>query len=149
MRKTKHNIISTIASIALLILFTSTAWAGQPEDDIFIVKTTSLSMDEVVTAVKAFSKKKKWVFLAADKVKKGEVILVKFCVKAAGKLAFKAGYKVSALFPCGSMGVYKNNGKTEISLLNPKYMNILYPNPNLKAAGDLVAPLFKELMDTL
>ncbi len=47
------------------------------------------------------------------------------------------------------MGVYKNNGKTEISLLNPKYMNILYPNADLKAAADVVAPLYKELMDTL
>jgi len=78
----KNIIISTIASIALSILTINSAWsAGQPENEIFIVKSTKLSMDEVVAAVKSFSKKKKWVFLGADKVKKGEVILVKFCVK--------------------------------------------------------------------
>lgn len=149
MKKTGIYALSLMASVAITTLTTGLAWSGEKANDIFVIKTTSLSMDEVVDKVKAFSKKKKWVFLGADKVKKGEVILVKFCIKEAGKLAFKAGYKVSALLPCGSMGVYKNKGKTEISLLNPKYMTMLYPDPNLQAAVDVVTPLLNELMDTL
>ncbi len=149
MNKIGKYVLALVASIAITTFATGTAWSAEKDNDIFIVKTTKLSMDEVVNAVKAYSKKKKWVFLGADKVKKGEVILVKFCVKEAGKLAFKAGFKVSAFFPCGSMGLYKENGVTTISMLDPKYMTILYPDPNLQAAVDVVTPLFKELMDTL
>ncbi len=149
MKKTGKHILAVVASLAITILAGNTAWSDESSNDIFILKTTSRSMTEVVSAVKSFAKKQKWVYLGDFKIKKGKVILVKFCVKAAGKKAWGAGLKVSAMLPCGSMGVYQKEGKTEISLLNPTYMNILYPNPNLKAAADLLAPLYKEMMETI
>jgi hypothetical protein len=63
----KNIIISTIASIALSFIAINAAWSEQPKNEIFIVKSTKLSMDEVVSAVKSFAKKKKWVYLGAEK----------------------------------------------------------------------------------
>ena len=128
-----------------LFSINNSVMAAAASKDLFMISTTSKSMDEVVSAVKSHVKKKKWVYLGDFKVKKGQVILVKFCIKTAEKIAWKAGLKVSAMLPCGNMGIYQKNGKTEISLLNPSYMNTLYPNANLKAAGELLIPLYKEM----
>lgn len=106
-------------------------------------------MTEVVSTLKSYAKEKKWIYLGDFKVKKGQVILVKFCIKSVGKTVFKAGLKVSAMLPCGNVGVYQKNGKTEISLLNPNYMHTLYPDPNLKAAADLLMPIYVEMMATI
>jgi hypothetical protein len=118
-------------------------------EDVFLIKSSSKSMDDVVSSVKKYIKEKKWVYIGNFKVKKGQVILVKFCVKAAGKLAWKAGLKVSAMLPCGNLGVYQNKGKTEVSLLSPYYMTSLYPNDNLTAAADLLMPMYKEMLSTI
>jgi len=133
--------------VILGILFgNNTAWSSDLPKNLFMINTTNKSMGEVVTAVKSFVKVKKWVYLGDFKVKKGKVILIKFCVKAAGKKAWKVGLHVSAMLPCGNMGVYQRDGKTEISLLNPNYMTTLYPNENLKQAVNLLLPLYKEMM---
>lgn len=106
-------------------------------------------MAEVVDSVKSFVNKKHWIYLGDFKVKNGQVILVKFCVKSAGRLAWKAGLKVSAMLPCGNMGVYRKNGLTEISLLKPNYMTVLYPDSNLQSAANLLTPLYKKMMSTI
>lgn len=149
MRQTGKHILAITASISLAILINTNAWSSDSSSDTFILKSTSRSMSDVVNSVKAFSKQKHWVYLGDFKVKKGKVILVKFCVKAAGKKAWKAGLKVSAMLPCGSMGVYQKDGKTEISLLNPNFMNKLYPNQNLKDAANLLTPLYTEMMTAI
>ncbi|MFV1982729.1 MAG: DUF302 domain-containing protein, partial [Thiohalomonadales bacterium] len=118
-------------------------------NDVFLIKSSSKSMTEVVESVKSYVQEKKWVYLGDFKVKKGQVYLVKFCVKAAGKLAWKAGLKVSAMLPCGNIGIYQNKGKTEVSMLTPYYMTSLYPNDNLKAAADLLMPMYKDLLTTV
>jgi len=144
----KHSIKNILAiTISMITLFAinNSTLAAEASKDIFMISTTSKSMDEVVSAVKSHVKKKKWVYLGDFKVKKGQVILVKFCIKSAGKIAWKAGLKVSAMLPCGNMGIYQKDGKTEISVLNPNYMNTLYPDANLKAAGELLIPLYKEM----
>jgi len=144
----KH-ILALVMSTSLSFVYSSSSWASEASESIFMLKSTERSMAEVVTAVKTFAKHKGWIYLGDFKVKKGQVILVKFCVKAAGKKAWKAGLKVSAMLPCGNMGIYQKNGKTEISILNPDYMNTLYPNPNLKAAGELLLPQYHEMLEAI
>ncbi len=143
------NILAFTSLVSITLVTANFAWSDSSSNDIFIIKTTSKSMTDVVSSIKKYSKEKKWVYLGDNKVKKGTVILVKICIKQAGKIAFKAGLKISALVPCGNVGVYKKGKLTEISLLNPQYMNILYPDPNLKAAADIAEPLFREMMKTI
>ncbi len=148
MKLTLEQILGFWLFALATVLATHPAMAAD-DNPVFIVKQTTRSVNDVVTAVKAFAKQKKWVYLGDFKVKKGQVVLVKFCVRAAGKKAWKAGLKVSAFLPCGNMGVYKKDGKTEISLLNPDYMTRLYPNPNLKEAVAILAPMYKEMMQAI
>jgi len=138
-----------LVMIVGILFVNNIAWSNDLPKNLFMINTTNKSMSDVVTAVKDFANVKKWVYLGDFKVKKGKVILIKFCVKAAGKKAWKAGLHVSALLPCGNMGVYQRDGKTEISLLNPNYMTTLYPNENLKQAVNLLLPLYKEMMITI
>jgi len=153
MKKASNLVLNIVATISFGFLLNNTAWSSEDSNknshDIFMITTTDRSISEVVSAVKLFTKQQKWIYLGDFKVKKGQVILVKFCIKAAGKKAWKAGLKVSAMLPCGNMGIYKNNGKTEISILNPHYMNILYPDSNLKAAGDLLLPQYQEMLTAI
>ncbi len=146
MKRSGKQLLAILLSLLMTTLLSNTAWSAQAPKDLFMLGTSSKSMSAVVNAVKFFVDEENWVYLGDFKIKKGKVILVKFCVKAAGKKAWKAGLKVSAMLPCGNMGVYRKNGRTEISLLNPYYMNTLYPNPNLKAAADLLMPLYKKMM---
>ncbi len=146
MKRSGKQLLAMLLSLLMITLLSNTAWSAPAPKDLFMLGTSSKSMSEVVNAVKFFVDEENWVYLGDFKVKKGKVILVKFCVKAAGKKAWKAGLKVSAMLPCGNMGVYRKNGRTEISLLNPYYMNTLYPNPDLKAAADLLMPLYKKMM---
>lgn len=149
MKRSGKRVLAILTSLLMTMFFSNAAWSAAAPRDLFMLSQSSKSMAEVVSAVKFFVDEENWVYLGDFKVKKGNVILVKFCVKAAGKKAWKAGLKVSAMLPCGNMGVYRKNGKTEISLLNPYYMNALYPNPDLKAAADLLMPLYKEMMTSV
>lgn len=38
---------------------------------------------------------------------------------------------------------------TEISLLHPRYMNVLYPDPALEQAAAVAEPLLIEMLDTV
>ncbi len=149
MKYLKRHIISTLTLLLMAVALSSAAWSADTSKDIFILKTTTKTMPQVITAVKAFTKAKGIIYLGDYEVRGGQVILVKFCVPSAGIEAWKAGLKISAMLPCGNMAVYKKDGKTEISLLNPSYMNTLYPNPHVKKAGEMLVPLYKELMTTI
>ena len=76
-------------------------------------------------------------------------MFVKFCVPALAKDIFAAGDHIAALLPCGSMAVYEKNGKTQISMLHPDYMNALYPDPNLARAAEKGLPMFQALLDAV
>jgi len=149
MKRLTKQLLAIFVSLLMAMFVNSATWAAEPLKNVFMLNTTSKSMGEVVKAVKSFAKKKHWVYLGDYKVKNDKVILVNFCVKEAGKIAWRAGLKVSAMLPCGNMGVYKKDGVTEISLLNPYYMTTLYPDLDLETAADLLMPLYKEMMVTI
>jgi hypothetical protein len=46
-------------------------------DQMFLVRSTAKAPEAVVAAVKAYAEGKKWQYLGADKVKQGQVTLVK------------------------------------------------------------------------
>lgn len=51
------------------------------------------------------------------------------------------------MLPCGNFGVYKNDGKTEISMLHPKYMRMLVPGDEVAKASAVAEPIFIEMLD--
>lgn len=117
--------------------------------DMISVTPTAKTPAAVVEAVKAYSAEKKWIYFADGKVKNGEVTLVKVCIPAAGKDLFAAGLKASVLGPCGNLSIYVEAGKTEVALLNPMYMNEIYPNEHVKKAGEEAAPLLRAMVDSV
>jgi len=124
---------------------------AKKNDDLIIVRQTAKTPEAVVESIKAYAEEKKWVYLGANKVKpsQGEVTFIKICVPSVGKLLWPLGLKLSAMLPCGNLGVYQKDGTTEISMLHPRYMQLIYPNPDVEKASALAAPLFTDLLDTV
>lgn len=122
------------------------AAAGEP-NEMFLIRDTPKSPDDVVAAIKAHVAKKDWVYVNDAKLK--GVVFVKFCVPELARDVFAAGDFVAALLPCGSMAVYPKGGQTQVSMLHPAYMNAIYPDPNLKRAAEKGLPMFTGLMDAI
>lgn len=40
-----------------------------------------------------------------------------------------------------------NDGGTKLAMLHPKFMTVLYPDPNLERAVQTVTPLFETMLD--
>lgn len=137
-----------LAVVAGILAFTVGAAASDP-NDIFILRTTSKTPGEVVAAIKLFSEQRKWQYLGESKVKNGEVTLVKFCIPAIGQLIWPAGLQLSALLPCGNVGIYEKGLDTEISVLHPRYMNKLYPSAAMERASAATQPLLIEMLDAV
>jgi hypothetical protein len=129
-------------------LYGSTARTAE-RDDMFLVRSTTKTPEAVVEAVKAYSEQRKWLYLGANKVKQGEVTLVKICIPEVGQLIWPVGLNLSARLPCGNLGVYQKDGKTEISLLHPRYMQVLYPHPAVEKASATAYPLLTEMLDAV
>ena len=130
-------------------LIFSSAINAANTDKLFIIRATQKPPADVVAAIKAYAQGKKWVYLGDNKIKNGEVTLVKICIPAVGKYVWAAGMEYSAMLPCGNFSLYMKGGATQISLLDPGFMNILHPDPNLKKLGDETRPLFKAMLDAV
>lgn len=144
----KRIAIGLLASGALTLTpALSGAQAPSPGEGMLIVKSTARTPDEVVAAIEAYAKGMKWQFVEATQVKNGEVTLVKVCIPAVGKILWPLGLRVSAMLPCGNVGVYSQKGTTEISMLHPSYMQIIYPNPTVEKAVGVATPLMMDMLD--
>lgn len=118
--------------------------------DLFLLRSTDKSPDAVVEAIQAYAEARKWPYLGADKVKQGQVTLVKICIPEVGQQLWPVGLHISAMLPCGNLGVYrKEDGKTGISLLHPRYMQLLYPDPAVAKASATAEPLLIGMLDAL
>ena len=113
------------------------------------MRSTTKTPEGVVDAVKKYSEEKKWQYLGANKVKQGQVILVKICIPEVGQQIWPVGLNLSAMLPCGNIGVYQKNDTTEISLLHPRYMHVLYPDPKIEKASAIAEPLLMDMLDTV
>lgn len=139
---------SPTAAVAILLAFTAPAVA-EDSTEIFILRATEKAPEAVVAAVRSYAEEKQWRYIGDDKVKQGEVILVKICIPEVGRAVWPAGLKLSALLPCGNLGVYEIGSQTEISLLHPRYMEVLYPDPATKEATGIALPLLLEMLDAV
>jgi hypothetical protein len=119
-----------------------------PGADMILVRDSAKSPAEVVEAIKSYAEQKKWQYLGASKVKNGEVTLVKVCIPQVGQILWPVGPQISAMLPCGNIGVYQKQGKTEVSMLHPAYMQVLYPRPEVEKAVQVATPLLSDLLDT-
>jgi hypothetical protein len=140
--------LKAIVPCAILLALTAVAQAGNP-NDIFIVRATSKTPDATVAAIKSYSEQKKWQYVGDSKVKNGEVRLVKICLPEVGNLIWPVGLQLSALLPCGNVGIYQKGGVTEISVLHPRYLHVLYPHPATDAASAVAEPLLTEMLDAV
>lgn len=131
---------------ALGMLAGSGAQAAQPSD-MFIVRSTSKSVNGVVKAVKAYTHEHKWILLDTNKILKGKVVLLKVCIPAIGKKIFPQGLYLSAMLPCGNFGVYSHKGKTEVSMLKAEYMHALVPTPAMAKVSNELEPMLEELLN--
>lgn len=147
--------VSTLAPLALAVLgmlaACSTPMSSQtptPNAN-FMLRTSTKSPDAVVFDIKSYVLERKWLYLAEFKLKNGEVTVVKLCVPSASKDIWAAGLHVSALLPCGHIGVYREGGATRLAMLDPRFMNRLNPDPNLEKAGNELLPQLTALLDTV
>jgi hypothetical protein len=53
------------------------------------------------------------------------------------------------MLPCGNIGVYKAGDLTEVSVLHPRYLSILYPDPAVERASEVGAPLLTDMLDSV
>jgi hypothetical protein len=125
--------------------------AASVSNDLILVRSTEKSPEAVVESIKTYAEGKKWAYLGASKVKppQGEIIFVKVCVPEVGKLIWPLGLKFSAMLPCGNLGIYQNLGKTEISMLHPRYMQVLFPDPEFEKASAVAVPLLTDMLEAV
>ena len=140
-----------IAMLSVLLAFAVAAPAAgagpQPGPGMIVTRDTARSVDEVADALKIYSAEHQWQLVGDAKVKNGEVRIVKVCIPAVGKALWPAGLQMSALLPCGNIGIYRKGGKTEISMLHPAYMEVLYPSAEVKKAVKVATPLLMDMLD--
>lgn len=115
--------------------------------NMILVRQTSKTPDQAVDAIKSYAEANKWVYLGANKVKQGEVTLVKVCIPAVGAVVWTVGLELGALLPCGNLAVYQKAGRTEISMLDPRYMSIVVSHPEVTRASAMAGPLLTQMLD--
>jgi hypothetical protein len=132
---------------AACALFAWQAAPAQTPSGYFMLRSTAKAPEAVVAEVKSYVLERKWLYLAEFKVRSGQVTVVKLCVTGMGDQIWAAGMHVAAFMPCGHLGVYREGGVTRLSMLDPRFMNALNPDPNLQRVGDQLYPLFARLLD--
>ena len=144
-------IIRTVCSLVVGAMLAAASTAGIAQASgpgkNFVIRATAKTPDAVVFDIKSYVLDRKWLYLAEFKVKNNEVTIVKLCVPSAASDIWAAGLHVSALLPCGHIGVYREGGMTRLSMLDPRFMHLLNPDPNLKKAGDDLYPVLTQMLD--
>lgn len=135
-------------SLAPGLGLTATASPSKP-GDMFWVRKTQSSPEQVVAAVKTYTEANKWLYLAEFKIRGGQVTAVKICYPAIAGDLFAAGPHVAAMMPCGNIAVYADQGRTTISMLHPKFMSILAPGERMEKAVREVTPLFEKMLEAV
>lgn len=140
------NVKQSLILGVLLLGATTLAQASKPSH-MFIIKDTAKSPDAVVASIKSYAKMHKWLFISATKVRKGTVTLAKVCIPKIGKHVWPQGLYLSALLPCGNFGIYKEKGKTQVSMLSADYLYKLEPTKAMKKVSEMAEPMLKGLME--
>ena len=118
-------------------------------DSPIVTRATDAAPDAVVDRIKSYAADRKWAFLGANKVKNGEITMVKVCIPAVGAALWSVNMQLTALLPCGNLSIYGANGKTEIAMLHPSYMHRLHPTPETEKAADMATPELMAMLDAV
>ena len=144
-----HKIaLKLVAAVTVAANLITPLHAGAP-GDMFWVRASKKSPEELVGAIKAYTEANKWLYLAEFKIKGGQVTAVKICYPAIAADIFAAGLHVAAMMPCGNLAVYVDGGQTTVSMLNPKFMSVLAPHERMEKAVRDVTPLFQQMLETI
>lgn len=143
--------LTSIIAAGVIGLSASLAGASE-EGGMFIRHEVSQSPENAAASIEAYVKKHDdWLYLATFPLKGGAVTAVKVCYLPLGKDIFAAGMHVAAMMPCGHLAFYEEDGKTQLSMLDLKFMTTLNPDPNLERAVEKGRPAFaamlKEVLD--
>lgn len=136
-----------LSSLALALPLLASAAPPAPGPGMILTRPTAKAPDAVVEAVKSYAESRKWLYLGATKAKNGEVTMVKVCIPQVGQVLWPLGLQLSAMLPCGNLGIYQSKGQTEISMLHPGYMQVLYPDPAVEKAVGIATPLLTGMLD--
>lgn len=144
------TILLTCLVCCLLLgpLYRPVVHSAEPQD-MFLLRSTEKTPEAVVEAVKAYAAAKQWQYLGANKVKQGQVTLVKICIPEVGQQLWPVGLHLRAMLPCGNLGVSQKEGTTEIALLHARYMQVLSPHPAVEKASATAHPLLTEMLDAV
>ena len=124
--------------------------AGSLESEsVIVVRSTTASPDEVVNRLKTYSTDKKWAFLGANKVKNGEITMVKVCIPAVGAALWQVNMQLTALLPCGNVSIYSAGGKTEVAMLHPSYMHAIMHSAETEKAAGIAAPELTAMLEAV
>jgi hypothetical protein len=139
---------------SLLLAGFLTAFAYTPvatsDDGIFIVRDTTDSPAALAARIRDYAEgHDDWLFLSEYPLKGGEVTILKICYPPIGPDFFQADMKVSAMLPCGNIAIYEEGERTRMSLLHPRFMNELYPDPNLEKVAEKALPAFEAMLDAV
>ena len=145
MRVLKTTNVLVIAA-ALFLGVSLVAQAAEPSS-LFVIRDSAKTPEAIAGGIKTYAEAHKWQFLGASKVKNGEVTLVKVCIPEVGKVVWPQGLYLSALLPCGNIGIYTKAGKTEVSMLNARYMHVLVPTAEMEKASKVAEPLLNAMLD--
>ena len=118
-------------------------------DSMFLVRSTEAQPDAVVDRINAYSADRKWAFLGANKVKNGEITMVKVCIPAVGAALWSVDLKLTAMLPCGNVSIYARGGKTEVAMLHPSYMSRVAPGAETDKAVAIAAPELTAMLDAV
>lgn len=138
-----------LSTLLLAVTLAGPATQAAGPDEMFMVRSTAKSVDEVVKASEAYADQHGWYFMGADELLGGKITLVKACIPEVGPLIWSQDMKYTAMLPCGNISIYANQGKTEIAVLRGRYMQALVPTPEMKKASDVLEPLLVDLLNTI
>ena len=120
-----------------------------PRESMILTRATDAQPDAVVDRIKSYAAERKWAFLGANKVKNGEITMVKVCIPAVGAALWSVDMKLTALLPCGNVSIYARGGKTEVAMLHPSYMHVVSPGAETEKAAGMAAPELTAMLDAV
>lgn len=135
----------TILPVVLLLLLAPAA-SAEP-DDHFIIRDSNDSRETLAARIRTFVEDDEdWIHLAEFGLAGGDITAIKICYLPLGPDILAAGLHVGAMLPCGHIALYEEGDVTRLSMLDPKFMTTLQPDPNLERAVENAGPAFETLL---
>ncbi|NRB38810.1 MAG: DoxX family membrane protein [Pseudomonadales bacterium] len=118
------------------------------ENPAFLFWQTEQSIDALLVDLLQAASQHGWKVHGPEKVANGSITLVKLCLPEVGKAILQQSRHYSAMLPCISLSLYKEQDSSKLTLLDPAYMQHITSSAAIGAAADKSREaLFKLLSD--